>query len=202
MEPVLNIIGDEIGIIDPDYNVIFENSKCEEAHGSNLNKKCYQAYSKSDTICDGCPAQEVFKTGKVVTKVMHTPLPNSEAPTVEIVASPILNDKGEVVACLEVVRDLTEQARADKEKEALIAKLEHALNEVKVLQGIIPICSKCKKIKDNKGYWHQVEKYIAEHSNAVFSHGLCIDCADIMYKGQDWYDDSRDELNDFDKKKN
>ncbi|HOY08759.1 MAG TPA: hypothetical protein PLB05_01640 [Candidatus Omnitrophota bacterium] len=51
------------------------------------------------------------------------------------------------------------------------------LNEIKKLRGFLPICAKCKKIRDDKGYWNQIERYIQERSDAVFSHGLCPDCA-------------------------
>ncbi len=68
-----------------------------------------------------------------------------------------------------------------------IRELQQALGEVKTLQGILPICAQCKKIRDDKGYWQQVEKYIQDRSNAEFSHGLCKDCLDELYGGQDWY---------------
>ena len=57
--------------------------------------------------------------------------------------------------------------------------------------GIIPICSKCHKIRDDEGYWHQVESYITKHSDAVFSHGMCLQCADELYGGQGWYEDAK-----------
>ena len=56
------------------------------------------------------------------------------------------------------------------------AELEHALEEVRRLQGLVPICSHCKKIKDNEGYWQEVEAYIEEHAEVRFSHGVCNDC--------------------------
>jgi len=69
-------------------------------------------------------------------------------------------------------------------------RLKQALDEVKTLKGIIPICSKCKKIKDDKGYWQQVEQYITQHSEAEFSHGICQKCSDELYGGQDWYEEA------------
>ncbi|HQE59339.1 MAG TPA: sensor with HAMP domain protein, partial [Spirochaetota bacterium] len=56
-----------------------------------------------------------------------------------------------------------------------------ASRNIKILSGLIPICSSCKKIRDDAGYWHQIEKYIKEHSDAVFSHGLCPICAKELY---------------------
>lgn len=60
-------------------------------------------------------------------------------------------------------------------------KLEDALAEVKVLSGLIPICVSCKKIRDDKGYWNQIEAYISQHSDAEFSHGICPECATKHY---------------------
>ncbi len=53
---------------------------------------------------------------------------------------------------------------------------QNALEEIKTLKGIIPICMHCKKIRDDQGYWNQIEKYISEHSTAEISHGLCPEC--------------------------
>ncbi len=60
-------------------------------------------------------------------------------------------------------------------------RLQKAFDEVKTLRGIIPICVSCKKIRDDKGYWNQVEAYIEEHSQAEFSHSLCVICAKKLY---------------------
>lgn len=64
-----------------------------------------------------------------------------------------------------------------------ITELREALNHIKTLRGIVPICAKCKKIRDDKGYWERVEVYVTRHSEAQFSHGLCPDCMEAMYPG-------------------
>ncbi len=71
--------------------------------------------------------------------------------------------------------------RAAKEREELIAQLESALMEVKRLSGLLPICAKCKKIRDDKGDWHQIEDYISANSEADFSHGVCPKCSRELY---------------------
>jgi hypothetical protein len=60
-------------------------------------------------------------------------------------------------------------------------ELQHAMDEIKVLRGILPICMFCKKIRDDSGYWRELETYITEHSEAMFSHGLCANCAEEHY---------------------
>jgi methyl-accepting chemotaxis protein len=79
-------------------------------------------------------------------------------------------------------RMIEARKKSEDEREKLIAELKTALNKVKKLSGILPICAKCKKIRDDKGYWSQVESYIREHSEAEFSHGLCPDCAEETLK--------------------
>ena len=70
-----------------------------------------------------------------------------------------------------------ERKQAETERERLIRELQGALAQVKVLSGMLPICSGCKKIRDDHGYWNRIETYISEHSDAQFSHGICPDCA-------------------------
>lgn len=76
---------------------------------------------------------------------------------------------------------------AYREQKRLIAELQHALKEVDTISGLIPICAKCKKIKNDRGFWEQVETYIEKRSKALFSHGLCKDCAEELYGNEVWY---------------
>lgn len=66
-----------------------------------------------------------------------------------------------------------------------VAELREALDEIRVLHGILPICANCKKIRDDDGYWHQVDVYLSEHSEVDFSHGICPDCMKSLYPGLD-----------------
>lgn len=68
------------------------------------------------------------------------------------------------------------KAMIDREKEDLIKKLREALDKVKVLSGLLPICSYCKKIRDDKGYWEKVEDYIRSHTGVEFTHSICPEC--------------------------
>ena len=72
------------------------------------------------------------------------------------------------------------QQAADRQAK-LVTELQKALDEVKTLSGLLPICSSCKKIRDDKGYWNQIEKYLHEHSNIDFTHGICPDCMKKLY---------------------
>lgn len=74
-----------------------------------------------------------------------------------------------------------ERKKAEEEKEEIIVKLQEALAKVKTLSGMLPICASCKKVRDDDGYWHQVEVYIRDHSEAQFSHGICPECMKELY---------------------
>ncbi len=82
---------------------------------------------------------------------------------------------------------IEERKKAEEEKEKLIIELKNALREVKTLGGLLPICASCKKIRDDKGYWNQLEDYIQKHSEAEFSHSVCPDCAKKLYPDLDIY---------------
>ncbi len=88
----------------------------------------------------------------------------------------------ETVAYLaDVTWHIVEQKRAQEALEEERRRLQQALDEVKTLRGILPICANCKKIRDDKGYWNQVEQYVGDHTEAKFSHGICPDCAQKLY---------------------
>jgi AmiR/NasT family two-component response regulator len=80
------------------------------------------------------------------------------------------------------LRRLNAELQAGNEaRERLILELQEALAQVKALSGLLPICASCKKIRDDDGYWNQLEAYIQDHSDVVFSHGLCPECAKKLY---------------------
>ena len=81
----------------------------------------------------------------------------------------------------DLLKEIETRKKVEKEKEDLINELQTALEEVKVLSGLLPICSFCKKIRDDKGYWQAIETYLQKHSGAEFSHGICNDCLKKYY---------------------
>ncbi|TLY32615.1 MAG: PAS domain S-box protein [Ignavibacteria bacterium] len=87
----------------------------------------------------------------------------------------IFNMKGESVV-LSIARDITDRRQAQAAQEKLIQELQGALAQVKSLKGLLPICSWCKRIRDDKGYWLEVEAYLHDHTDADFSHGICPEC--------------------------
>lgn len=77
----------------------------------------------------------------------------------------------------EIQVEMEERKKAQIEKDRVIVELKAALSQVRTLSGLLPICASCKKIRDDKGYWNQLELYIRNHTDAEFTHGICPDCA-------------------------
>ncbi len=80
-----------------------------------------------------------------------------------------------------ICRDITERKRAEKERERLITELTDAIKEINTLRGILPLCSFCKKVRNDKGYWEQVDVYIQKYSPADISHSICPECMKKYY---------------------
>ena len=90
-------------------------------------------------------------------------------------------------ASFKLLQEIQRRRSAEEEKDKLIETLENALSEIKTLQGILPICAKCKSIRNDEGLWQKVENYISDHSEAEFSHGLCESCCQELYGKEEWY---------------
>lgn len=101
------------------------------------------------------------------------------------------DESGNIIHSFGMVHDITEIKKDEAELEKLIDQLKNSINEINKLQGILPICARCKKIRDSDGYWKQVESYIETHSEAKFSHSLCEKCVGELYGDQEWYQKGR-----------
>lgn len=100
---------------------------------------------------------------------------------VELLIGAIRDDTGRLTGIHGVSRDINERRKYELEREHLVERLQDALAHVKTLSGLLPICANCKKIRDDKGYWNQLESYISDHSEAVFTHGICPECSKMLY---------------------
>ena len=100
---------------------------------------------------------------------------------VEVIGKTIYDDKGIPTSQIGIIRNITDRKRVEEEKERILVELQESLVKVKKLSGLLPICANCKSIRDDKGYWNQVEDYIQHHSEAQFSHGLCDVCVEMLY---------------------
>jgi len=109
--------------------------------------------------------------------------PSGEARTILLTAVPRTDEDGHFIGTFGIFRDVTERKRVEQERERLIAELQEALAQVKTLHGLLPICASCKRVRDDDGYWHMVEAYVRDHSQAEFTHTLCPECMAKLYPG-------------------
>ena len=139
--------------------IVPEESKLE---AEDLNVKTSQGYVYHDTF-------RKRKDGVLVP--------------VSISAAPIMI-KGKTAGSFVIYKDISKQKEAETEREKVITDLKQALEKVKTLSGLIPICSHCKKIRDDSGYWQKVEEYLSQHSDMDFSHSICPECLQKHYPKQ------------------
>jgi PAS domain S-box-containing protein len=167
-----------------DYSIVMSNS-ASGFRGLAGSKLCYALTHNREKPCHSsgypCPLETVRKTGKATTVEHIHSDSDGNARIFEIHGYPIADGKGVVTRMAEYCLDITERKQVEEEREHLIEQLQTAISKIKALEGLLSICSYCKKIRDDNGHWSQVEDYIRKHSEAEFSHGLCPDCAKKLY---------------------
>lgn len=180
LKVVLDTIQAGIVVIDPEtHTIVGVNAAAGKMFGAPreeiLGSVCHEYI---------CPAEE----GQCPITDLHQDLDNAEREllTADGRRIPILKTVVGVTLAgrehlLESFLDITERKHAEEERERLIGQLQDALAEVKTLSGLLPLCASCKRIRDDKGYWQQIEAYIRDHSEAEFSHSVCPDCAKKLY---------------------
>jgi PAS domain S-box-containing protein len=95
--------------------------------------------------------------------------------------SPVRDGEGLITHYVAVKEDITRRKQLEAEQEKLIRELQDALAKVKTLSGLLPVCASCKKIRDDNGYWNQLESYLGSHSDVLITHGICPDCMKRLY---------------------
>jgi two-component system cell cycle sensor histidine kinase/response regulator CckA len=187
---IASSLGEGIYVLGPDGGLTFMNPEAEKILGWTeaelLNRNIHDVIHSrrpdgTPLPFEECQMHTVMKTGarfssdnEFFIRKDGTVFP------VTIISTPLL-ENGKPISSVTAFRDISDAKRAVQEREKLIEALHKALEEIKTLHGILPICSSCKKIRDDKGSWTQMEVYISEHTDAEFSHGLCAECAKKLY---------------------
>ncbi len=129
--------------------------------------------------------REVFKefsvTGDIRDKEVQVINSNGRVLDMSLNATAVRDRTGKILHSRSIWRDISRRKAMENELRMEKQRLEKALEEIKTLKGLLPICSSCKKIRDDQGYWKEIEDYIGSHSDAQFSHGICPDCARKLY---------------------
>ncbi|HOX42474.1 MAG TPA: PAS domain-containing protein [Myxococcota bacterium] len=166
-----------------DYTIVLANAAARLGALTG-ETTCHALTHHSPTPCEGdhpCPVRLIRETRQPVV-VEHTHFDADGQPrTIEVHAFPILDAAGQLTHIIECGMDISTRRQAELERQAVLERLERALEQVKQLSGLLPICAACKKIRDPEGGWRQLEAYIRDHSEADFSHTLCPACADRLY---------------------
>ena len=151
-----------------------------------IGRKIWDLFEKEEADKRFAIVKKVFEEKTVEEIEVRVPLPSGDTYYLTT-AKPILNDTGKVETVICISKNITRRKIAEinlkKEHDLLL----RAMERIRTLSGLLPICAACKKIRDDKGYWNQLESYIEEHSEVSFSHGMCTDCSDKLYGDQDWY---------------
>jgi PAS domain S-box-containing protein len=147
------------------------NARKHSLSEENL-KKIEQAYIR------------LYQTGKPIKSLEFESIRKDGTKVIYETSVTLRKDpEGNPIGFRGVSRDITERRQMEVEREKLISELQKALSEIKKLSGLLPICASCKKIRNDQGYWEQIEGYIRDRSEAEFSHGICPDCARRIYPG-------------------
>ena len=126
--------------------------------------------------------KKVFSEENTKEIEVRVPLPSGDNYYLTTV-KPIFNETGEVETVICTSKNITKRKLAEDALKAEHDRLLEAMEQIKTLSGLLPICSSCKKIRDDKGYWNQIENYIRDHSEAEFTHSICHECAKKLYPG-------------------
>lgn len=180
LKTVLDIIQAGIVVIDPETHIIVGvNAAAGKMVGAPreqiLGSVCHKYICPAEQ--GQCPITDLGKNFDNEERVLLT-ANGKRVPILKTVVPVILAGREHL---LESFLDITERKQAEEERERLIGELQEALAKVKTLSGLLPICASCKRIRDDQGYWQQIEAFIRDHSEAEFSHSVCPECAEELY---------------------
>jgi len=145
-----------------------------------IGKKIWDVFEKDEADKRFSIVKKVFAQGETEEIEVRVPLPSGDTYYLTTV-KPIIGEDGGVETVICTSKNITHRKYAEIALKEEHDKLLQAMKEIKTLSGLLPICAACKKIRDDKGYWNQIEGYIQKHSDAQFSHGICPDCARKLY---------------------
>ena len=144
-----------------------------------LGKRLWEVSPFFDRVANKSAFEELQQKGYIRYENLPLETKDGQSRQVEFVSNVYLVNGKKVIQCN--IRDITQRKWLEEDKQKLMNKLQEAFAHIKELKGLLPICSTCKKIRNDRGYWQVVEGYISEHTDATFTHGICPDCMKILY---------------------
>ena len=185
LEVVLGASTDPIFCIEEDGTYRYVNlafsSHFDRTPEEVAGRRIYDIFPAEEAEKRMAVVRRAFATGEVIVFDVRVPMAREADRYFITSVQPIQDAAGKVGAVVCISKDITDRKRAEAERERTIRDLQGALAQVRTLSGLLPICAGCKKIRDDQGYWQQIESYIREHSEADFSHGVCPECTERLY---------------------
>lgn len=173
-------ISDSVSILNMNYEIIFVNKSFLSIYGYAWEEIIGQKHDILDITKTSNRSRLNHAEDERLGEFYSEKRDGTVFP-IFLTRSLLMDENDHPIAIVNVARDITEKKKREREQQLLIKQLQKALTEVKTLSGMLPICAACKKIRDDKGYWNQIEQYVKEHSDAEFSHSLCPECVDKLY---------------------
>jgi PAS domain S-box-containing protein len=172
---VLEDSNDAITVHDLQGKIMAWNRGAEKMYGYTEAEALEMNIAKivpSDKKIEAMDYLERIASGEIIESFETKRISNEgEILDVWLALTCLRDDTGAIDSIATTERDITEKKN----------ELRRRATEVKILKGLLPICASCKQIRDDQGYWHQIESYIRDHSGAEFSHGICPECSERLY---------------------
>jgi len=169
-------------LIDPDTgNILDANKAAVDYYGWSKDQLCQMKILDINTLPPDAVKREMEKAKTFQRTYFEFRHRRADGSIRDVaVFSNNIATKGKAILH-SIIHDITDRKEMEKERDKLIFELREALSRVKVLSGLLPTCAYCKKIRNDKGEWEQMEVYIKEHSEANFTHGICPECKARLY---------------------
>lgn len=179
-QATFDAVNDAICLLGPDQRILQCNQTMVNLAGRSsealIGRFCWEVMHGTTKPIPECPVARMRSSLK--REEMELALDDK---WFYVTVDPQVDETGTLQGIVHIVRDITDRKQMESEKEKLITELRSTLLKVNTLSGLLPICASCKKIRDDKGYWSQIEAYIKDHSEADFTHSICPECAKKLY---------------------
>jgi len=181
---IITTVREGIVSINADRHINFANPFLAEMLGYKLEELVGQSFATllyEEDLQDFSSRQDEREKGKIEQFERRFKTKDGQERWAIVSASPLVDGKGCIIGAFSTITDITERKKVETALQEKNLELQQAMNQIKTLRGIVPICMHCKKIRDDQGYWNQVEVYVRNHTEAEFSHGVCPDCIVELY---------------------
>jgi integral membrane sensor domain MASE1 len=206
LQSILDSMGESVIVVDVAGRLVQFNPAARKAHGmegepshiDDLERDAHTFLADGVTPCprDQIPVIRALQGEDCDGVPLVIRRAGGAAPTfARVTARPIRSANGAITGAVAIRTDITALIQSEHEQAKLIDQLQHALSEIKTLRGLIPICARCKKIRNDTGAWERLESYVSAHTEAEFTHGVCPDCCPVVF-GENWKTSMEDTISD------